>query len=224
MVFDPLLSGVCRCSDWFQARSCRCRRPPHSDEPRQKLSSMAMWTAVLGRLGVGPPPVWLRNVQSSGVDGIASGPDLDRPALRQAGAMRVQCRREIFEKPPRLLVLSRMPRVRTDVREAELLQDLAIVRSWQTTPKRSATICRRSAPASARPCTAQSGSRPDQTAPAAPPRGAEGLPFDQLSLSPSGPLSLKRCTQSRSVWRSIRSAPGSAHPVQHRRDDDRRRL
>jgi hypothetical protein len=95
-------------------------RPPHSDEPRQKLSSMAMWTAVLGRLGVGPP-VWLRNIQSSGVAGIASGPDLDRLALRQAGAMR---------KPPRLFVLSRMPRARTDVREAELLQDLAIVRSW----------------------------------------------------------------------------------------------
>src|SRR5829696_5264160 len=52
-------------------------------------------------------------------------------------------------------------------------------------------------------------------------------PFDQLSLSPSGPRSLKRCTQSRSVWRSmppIRAASARLIPSSTAASDSRRRL
>src|SRR5215207_6292096 len=54
-----------------------------------------------------------------------------------------------------------------------------------------------------------------------------GWPFDQRSLSPSGPRSLKRCTQSRSVWRSmppIRAASARLIPSSTAASDSRRRL
>src|SRR5215203_4564848 len=76
----------------------------------------------------------------------------------------------------------------------------------QHAPKRSATICCRSTRRQrTTPCTARSG--PVSTTSAscascsAERRGR--WPFDQLSLSPSGPRSLKRCTQSRSVWKAV---------------------
>src|SRR5829696_2525001 len=79
------------------------------------------------------------------------------------------------------------------------------------------------------PCTARSG--PVSTTSAscascsAERRGR--WPFDQLSLSPSGPRSLKRCTQSRSVWRSmppIRAASARLIPSSTAASDSRRRL
>src|SRR5215212_3038483 len=97
-------------------------------------------------------------------------------------------------------------------------------------PKRSATICCRSTRRQrTTPWTARSG--PVSTTSAscascsAERRG--GWPFDQLSLSPSGPRSLKRCTQSRSVWRSmppIRAASARLIPSSTAASDSRRRL
>src|SRR5215203_4536095 len=100
----------------------------------------------------------------------------------------------------------------------------------QHAPKRSATICCRSTRRQrTTPCTARSG--PVSTTSAscascsAERRGR--WPFDQLSLSPSGPRSLKRCTQSRSVWRSmppIRAASARLIPSSTAASDSRRRL
>ena len=58
-------------------------------------------------------------------------------------------------------------------------------------------------------------------------REARRLPFDQLSFSPSGPHSLKRCTQSRRVWRSmppIRAAAARLIPSSTAAIDKSRRL
>src|SRR3954468_17046086 len=79
------------------------------------------------------------------------------------------------------------------------------------------------------PCTARSGpvSTTSASCPSCSAERRGGWPFDQLSLSPSGPRSLKRCTQSRSVWRSmppIRAASARLIPSTTAASDSRRRL
>src|SRR5829696_2221346 len=163
--------------------------------------------------------------------GFVLEPDLDRLALRQAGAVSVQRRGEVFLKAATVSSsLAGWHGRALTCEKPSCLRILPIVRSWYATPKRSATICCRSTRRQrTTPWTARSG--PVSTTSAscascsAERRG--GWPFDQLSLSPSGPRSLKRCTQSRSVWRSmppIRAASARLIPSSTAASDSRRRL
>src|SRR3954453_6916917 len=110
------------------------------------------------------------------------------------------------------------------------LRILPIVRSWEATPKRSATICGRSTRRQrTTPCTARSGpvSTTSASCPSCSAERRGGWPFDQLSLSPSGARSLKRCPPSPSVWRfmpPIRAASARLIPSTTAASDSRRRL
>src|SRR5215207_3934799 len=121
----PVSPPSIRCSLDFLAP---VRRAATSHD--EKLSSMAMWTVFSDGM-VSGSPVWLRtpatlNVQSSGVrpHSIWNQISIGLPFGRPGGECSAS-RRSFFKSRYGLLVLGRMARTRADVREAELLEDLA---------------------------------------------------------------------------------------------------
>jgi len=99
-----------------------------------------------------------------------------------------------------------MPRPGADAREAELLEERPRLTSDRSIPKRSRTTRLRSTQRQ-RTTPSVSGSGPVATSCLSTPfcssDNRAGRPGGLMSISPSGPCWLKRCTQSRSVCRSI---------------------
>ena len=125
-------------------------------------------------------------------------------------------RGSFFESLDGPLVLSRMTGPRTDVREAEFLEELSDSQNLSAMTRLRSSRRQRTTPSFTDPDPPRRSARTEPVASAE----RRGLgPSVQLSTRPSGPL--KRWTQSRSVWRSIppifaaepRSMPSRTEPA-----------